>query len=196
MTDQTPTLLLASSSPFRRQLLDKLKLDFIHQSPDIDESRHEDESPTALVMRLAREKALALADQHPDTLIIGSDQVAVIGDQVLGKPGDRDRTIEQLQACSGKTLHFHTGLCLINSQSGRQQNCVETFTVYFRPLTTDQITRYVDKEPAFDCAGGFKMEGLGISLFERLSGDDPNTLIGLPLIRLVDFLTKEGYALP
>lgn len=91
---------------------------------------------------------------------------------------------------------FHTGLCLINSQSGRQQNCVETFTVYFRSLTTDQIIRYVDNEPAFDCAGGFKMEGLGISLFERLSGDDPNTLIGLPLIRLVDFLTKEGYALP
>ena len=130
MTDQTPTLLLASSSPFRRQLLDKLKLDFIHQSPDIDESRHEGESPTALVMRLAREKALALADQHPDTLIIGSDQVAVIGDQVLGKPGDRDTAIRQLSAASGQRVSFLTGLCLLNTATGRSQVAIPYSTNY------------------------------------------------------------------
>ncbi|MAK43926.1 MULTISPECIES: Maf family protein [Spongiibacter] len=193
----SPTrIVLASSSRYRQQLISQLGIQAECHAPNIDETPLNTEKPAETALRLARQKAAHVATQHKDALVIGSDQVADLDGIALGKPGDRDQTIEQLQACSGKTLHFHTGLCLINSQSGRQQNCVETFTVHFRPLTTDQITRYVDKEPAFDCAGGFKMEGLGISLFERLSGDDPNTLIGLPLIRLVDFLTKEGYALP
>ena len=193
----SPTrIVLASSSRYRQQLVSQLGILAECHAPNIDETPLNTEKPAETALRLARQKAVHVATQHKDALVIGSDQVADLDGIALGKPGDRNRTIEQLQACSGKTLHFHTGLCMINSQSGRQQNCLETFTVYFRSLTTDQIIRYVDNEPAFDCAGGFKMEGLGISLFERLSGDDPNTLIGLPLIRLVDFLTKEGYALP
>lgn len=193
----SPTrIVLASSSRYRQQLISQLGIPAECHAPNIDETPLNTEKPAETALRLAQQKAAHVATQHKDALVIGSDQVADLDGIALGKPGDRGRTIEQLQACSGKTLHFHTGLCLINSQSGRQQDCVDTFTVRFRPLTTEQITRYVDKEPAFDCAGGFKMEGLGISLFERLSGDDPNTLIGLPLIRLVDFLTKEDYPLP
>jgi len=193
----SPTrIVLASSSRYRQQLVSQLGIHAECHAPNIDETPLNTEKPTETALRLAQQKAAHVANQHKDALVIGSDQVADLDGIALGKPGDRNRTIEQLQACSGKTLRFHTGLCLINSQSGRQQDCIETFTVCFRPLTTEQITRYVDKEPAFDCAGGFKMEGLGITLFERLSGDDPNTLIGLPLIRLVDFLTKEDYPLP
>ncbi len=193
----SPTrIVLASSSRYRQQLVSQLGIHAECHAPNIDETPLNTEKPTETALRLAQQKAAHVDNQYKDALVIGSDQVADLDGIALGKPGDRNRTIEQLQACSGKTLRFHTGLCLINSQSGRQQDCIETFTVCFRPLTTEQITRYVDKEPAFDCAGGFKMEGLGITLFERLSGDDPNTLIGLPLIRLVDFLTKEDYPLP
>ncbi|WP_414431471.1 Maf family protein [Alcanivorax sp. IL2] len=195
MTD-TPALLLASSSPFRRQLLDKLGLDFIHQSPDIDESRLAGESPVALVMRLAREKAAALADSHPDTLIIGSDQVAVIGDQVLGKPGTREKAIEQLSAASGQRVTFLTGLCLLNTATGRTQVACDPFHVQFRTLRPAQIERYVDAEQPLNCAGSFKSEGLGIVLFKALEGRDPNTLVGLPLILLTEFLAAEGVALP
>ncbi len=195
MTD-TPALLLASSSPFRRQLLDKLGLDFIHQSPDIDESRLEGESPVELVMRLAREKARALADSHPDTLIIGSDQVAVIGDQVLGKPGTREKAIEQLSAASGQRVTFLTGLCLLNTASGRTQVACDPFHVQFRTLRPAQIERYVDAEQPLNCAGSFKSEGLGIVLFKALEGRDPNTLVGLPLILLTEFLAAEGISLP
>ena len=195
MTD-TPALLLASSSPFRRQLLDKLGLDFIHQSPDIDESRLAGESPVALVMRLAREKAAALADSHPDTLIIGSDQVAVIGDQVLGKPGTREKAIEQLSAASGQRVTFLTGLCLLNTATGRTQVACDPFHVQFRTLRPAQIERYVDAEQPLNCAGSFKSEGLGIVLFKALEGRDPNTLVGLPLILLTEFLAAEGVVLP
>lgn len=195
MTD-TPALLLASSSPFRRQLLDKLGLDFIHQSPDIDESRLEGESPVELVMRLAREKAGVLADSHPDTLIIGSDQVAVIGDQVLGKPGTREKAIEQLSAASGQRVTFLTGLCLLNTASGRTQVACDPFHVQFRTLRPAQIERYVDAEQPLNCAGSFKSEGLGIVLFKALEGRDPNTLVGLPLILLTEFLAAEGISLP
>lgn len=189
-------IVLASSSRYRQRLISQLGIPAECHAPNIDETPLNAEKPAETALRLAQEKAAHVATQHRNALVIGSDQVADLDGVALGKPGDRDHTIAQLQACSGKTLRFHTGLCLINTQSGRQQDCVDTFTVVFRPLTTEQITRYVDKEPAFDCAGGFKMEGLGISLFERLSGDDPNALIGLPLIRLVDFLTKEGHPLP
>ena len=195
MTD-TPALLLASSSPFRRQLLDKLGLDFIHQSPDIDESPLADESPVALVMRLAREKAGALAGSHPDTLIIGSDQVAVIGDRVLGKPGNREKAIEQLSAASGQRVTFLTGLCLLNTATGRTQVACDPFHVQFRTLRPAQIERYVDAEQPLNCAGSFKSEGLGIVLFKAMEGRDPNTLVGLPLILLTEFLASEGISLP
>jgi len=195
MTD-TPALLLASSSPFRRQLLDKLGLDFIHQSPDIDETRLAGESPVALVMRLAREKAAALAGSHPDTLIIGSDQVAVIGDRVLGKPGTREKAIEQLSAASGQRVTFLTGLCLLNTATGRTQVACDPFHVQFRTLRPAQIERYVDAEQPLNCAGSFKSEGLGIVLFKALEGRDPNTLVGLPLILLTEFLAAEGVVLP
>jgi len=195
MTD-TPALLLASSSPFRRQLLDKLGLDFIHQSPDIDESRLAGESPVALVMRLAREKAGALAGSHPDTLIIGSDQVAVIGDRVLGKPGTREKAIEQLSAASGQRVTFLTGLCLLNTATGRTQVACDPFHVQFRTLRPAQIERYVDAEQPLNCAGSFKSEGLGIVLFKAMEGRDPNTLVGLPLILLTEFLAAEGISLP
>lgn len=195
MTD-TPALLLASSSPFRRQLLDKLGLDFIHQSPDIDETRLAGESPVALVMRLAREKAAALAGPHPDTLIIGSDQVAVIGDRVLGKPGTREKAIEQLSAASGQRVTFLTGLCLLNTATGRTQVACDPYHVQFRTLRPAQIERYVDAEQPLNCAGSFKSEGLGIVLFKALEGRDPNTLVGLPLILLTEFLAAEGVALP
>ncbi|MBD3643310.1 nucleoside triphosphate pyrophosphatase [Alcanivorax sp.] len=195
MTD-TPALLLASSSPFRRQLLDKLGLKFIHQSPDIDESRLAGEAPLELVMRLAREKAEALAGDHPDTLIIGSDQVAVIGDQVLGKPGSREKAIEQLSAASGQRVTFLTGLCLLNTATGRTQVACDPFHVQFRTLRPEQIERYVDAEQPLNCAGSFKSEGLGIVLFKALEGRDPNTLVGLPLILLTEFLAAEGMSLP
>ncbi|WP_303761213.1 nucleoside triphosphate pyrophosphatase [Alcanivorax jadensis] len=195
MTD-TPALLLASSSPFRRQLLDKLGLEFIHQSPDIDESRLEGESPVALVMRLARKKAEALAADHPNTLIIGSDQVAVIGDQVLGKPGSREKAIEQLSAASGQRVTFLTGLCLLNTVTGRTQVACDPFHVQFRTLRPAQIERYVDAEQPLNCAGSFKSEGLGIVLFKAMEGRDPNTLVGLPLILLTEFLAAEGISLP
>lgn len=195
MTD-TPALLLASSSPFRRQLLDKLGLEFIHQSPDIDESRLEGESPVALVMRLARKKAEALAADHPNTLIIGSDQVAVIGDQVLGKPGSREKAIEQLSAASGQRVTFLTGLYLLNTVTGRTQVACDPFHVQFRTLRPAQIERYVDAEQPLNCAGSFKSEGLGIVLFKAMEGRDPNTLVGLPLILLTEFLAAEGISLP
>lgn len=195
MTD-TPALLLASSSPFRRELLGKLHLDFSHQSPDIDESRLEGESPTALVIRLAQEKAAALAADHPNTLIIGSDQVAVLGDKVLGKPGTREKAIEQLSDASGQRVTFLTGLCLLNTATGRTQTACEPFNVQFRTLARTQIERYVDLEQPLNCAGSFKSEGLGIVLFKSLEGRDPNSLIGLPLIVLTEFLAAEGIQLP
>ena len=189
MTD-TPALLLASSSPFRRQLLDKLGVDFIHQSPDIDES------PREMVMRLALNKASALAGDHPNTLIIGSDQVAVIGDQVLGKPGTREKAIDQLTSASGQRVTFLTGLCLLNTATGRSQVACDPFHVQFRTLRPEQIERYVDAEQPLNCAGSFKSEGLGIVLFKAMEGRDPNTLVGLPLILLTEFLAAEGLSLP
>lgn len=189
-------LILASSSPYRRQLLQRLNLPFSHQSPSIDETPKPGESANELVLRLASEKAMTVAENNPYALIIGSDQVAVLDEKILSKPGNAETALQQLSACSGRSVTFLTGLCLLNSQSGRQQQLVEPFTVHFRELTQDQLERYIQIEQPFDCAGSFKMEGLGISLFERLEGDDPNSLIGLPLIQLVKLLNKEGVILP
>lgn len=196
MSHDLPSLILASSSPFRRELLGKLGLAFAHHSPDIDERPRDQETPTELVLRLAREKAQALAERHPDALIIGSDQVSVLDGEIAGKPGDRDTTLAQLRRASGRSVVFLTGLCLLNTRSGRWQSGCERFTVHFRSLREAQLERYVDAEQPFNCAGGFKSEGLGITLFNALEGRDPNALIGLPLIMLTDFLASEGMILP
>ncbi|WP_456416193.1 Maf family protein [Thiolapillus sp.] len=189
-------LVLGSTSPFRKALLEKLGLPFSSAAPDIDETPQPHESPRALVQRLAREKARAVAKQYPRALIVGSDQVACLDEHILGKPGNRENAIAQLGAMSGKRICFHTGLCLYNSESGNTQLLCEDYLVHFRSLGSEQIERYVTAEKPFNCAGSFKSEGLGITLFRKLEGDDPNALIGLPLIRLVEMLAREGIELP
>lgn len=191
-----PPLVLASTSPFRQSLLSKLGIPFSVEAPQTDETPLDGESPAALVERLARAKAGDVAQRHEDALVIGSDQVACIDGRIVGKPGTRDKAIEQLSAASGKSVMFHTGLCLLNASSGRAQTAVEPFEVHFRQLDRNRIERYVDREQPFNCAGSFKSEGLGITLFSALDGRDPNTLVGLPLIRLIEMLEDEGIALP
>lgn len=185
-------LILASSSPFRRQILDKLQLNYRSVSPDIDETIQHNESATMLVARLAEAKALKVADTEVNSLIIGSDQVAVLGDQILGKPLTHANATEQLTKLSGKKVTFYTGLTLLNSLSGKNQTEVVPFNVVFRNLNQQMIERYLLTEKPYNCAGSFKSEALGIALFERLEGDDPNTLMGLPLIRLIRMLENEG----
>jgi len=187
-----PTLVLASTSPFRRELLQRLGLPFVAVAPRVDETRRPGEPPEALVERLAESKARAVAADFPQALIIGSDQVACVAGEILGKPGNRERALAQLTRAAGQAVVFHTGLCLLNSATGRAQVVREPFQVHFRSLTPAQIAGYVDREEPFQCAGSFKSEGLGIALFERLEGEDPSALVGLPLIRLVALLEAEG----
>ncbi|OPX55263.1 MAF protein [Oceanospirillum multiglobuliferum] len=186
------SLVLASSSSYRKQLFDKLGLPFIQDSPEIDESPQPNESAETLVKRLALNKAKALSSKHPHSLIIGSDQVAVFRGQIIGKPHTEHNAKKQLSQFSGQSVTFLTGLCLYNSITETSQVEVERFTVHFKALSTAQIDGYIRKEQPLDCAGSFKSEGLGIALFKALEGDDPNSLVGLPLIRLVDMLNKEG----
>ncbi|KPY72470.1 Maf-like protein [Pseudomonas syringae pv. syringae] len=194
--NRMPSLLLASSSSYRRDLLARLRLPFTCRSPDIDESRRPNEAAFDLVQRLAREKAQALAAEYPHHLIIGSDQVAVLDEQVLGKPHSFERAREQLTTASGKSVTFLTGLALLNSSTGEcQVDCVP-FTVHMRELDRANIERYLHAEQPYDCAGSFKAEGLGVSLFRSTEGSDATSLIGLPLIRLVDMLIKEGVSVP
>jgi MAF protein len=189
-------LLLASSSTYRRELLSRLRLQFVCSSPDIDESHRPGESAIELVKRLAEQKARALATSHPDHLIIGSDQVAVLGERIIGKPHTFDNAREQLMAASGASVSFLTGLALLNSQTGRiQVDCVP-FTVHMRQLDAARIERYLHAEQPYDCAGSFKAEGLGVSLFQATEGPDATSLIGLPLIRLIDMLLAEGVPIP
>lgn len=185
-------LVLASTSPYRRALLERLGLIFELDAPEVDESHRPGEAPQALVMRLAEAKARAVAARHPGALVIGSDQVACIDDDILGKPGNRERAVAQLTQASGRTVTFQTGLCLLDAASNRAQVVVEPFRVHFRTLTPPRIAAYIDREQPYNCAGSFKSEGLGIALFERLEGEDPNALIGLPLIRLITLLEAEG----
>ncbi|MDJ0741439.1 MAG: nucleoside triphosphate pyrophosphatase [Gammaproteobacteria bacterium] len=189
-------LVLGSTSPFRSELLTKLGLPFVTDAPQIDETARDGESPDALVSRLAAAKAHDVGARHDGALVIGSDQVACVDGRILGKPGDRETAVAQLCAASGETVDFHTGLCLLNTGSGRAQVAVEPFAVDFRDLDRAQIERYVDRERPFNCAGSFKSEGLGIALFAALRGRDPNALIGLPLILLVEMLAREGVAVP
>ena len=191
-----PPILLASGSVYRRELLARLRLPFDYAAPEIDESPRPNESGTALASRLAQQKAQALASRYPEHLIIGSDQVAVLDEQLIGKPGTFERAREQLRAASGRSVCFLTGLCLHNARSGRSQVDCIPFTVHFRELDDARIERYLRAEQPYDCAGSFKCETLGISLFRRTEGDDITSLVGLPLIRLVDMLEAEGIQIP
>ena len=188
----TTPLVLASTSPFRQALLSKLGLPFITAAPDCDETPRPDENAQDLVQRLALAKAHALAAEYPTRWIIGSDQVCVLEGKIAGKPHTVDNACAQLAAASGKVITFYTGLALIQPQSGLQQVICEPFTVHFRNLSAMEIRRYVELEQPLNCAGSFKSEGLGICLFEKLEGRDPNTLIGLPLIALNAMLRSVG----
>ena len=191
------SLILASSSPFRKAILDKLGLDFEVVAPEINEERRVNESPIDLVTRLSKEKAVAVAKSKTG-LIIASDQVATldtgykINDSVLTKPGSHENAFLQLKKSSGKTVNFLTGLVLMNTKNLNTQVHVEHFKVSFKTLSDNQILNYLSKEDVLNCAGSFKSEGLGIALFTKMEGNDPNSLIGLPAIQLIDMLAKEN----
>lgn len=187
-----PTLILASSSPFRRELLARLRLPFESVSPAVDETPQPGEPPTELVRRLAIAKTRAVAARCPDALVIGSDQVAVYNGTLVGKPGGHAEAVKQLRAASGRKVTLYTGLALLNTATGNLQVEVIPYGIQFRKLTDAQIDSYLRKEEPYGCAGSVKSEGLGIALLERFEGDDPNALIGLPLIRLVRMLENEG----
>ncbi len=186
------TLILASSSPYRRRLLERLQLPFTTISPDVDESPLQNESGKALASRLAQEKAAAVFAQHPTAVVIGSDQVPCLGEALLHKPGSQAMARQQLALCSGRLVVFHTGLCVL--APGRAPLCcVVPFSVQFRHLTDSEIERYLLLDEPYDCAGSFKWESLGIALFERLEGNDPTALEGLPLIELCAMLRRRGF---
>lgn len=187
-----PPLYLASTSVYRRELLTKLTADFTAVKPLVDETAKPAETAPQLVQRLALAKAQAVASSLAEGLVIGSDQVAVFNDEIIGKPHTAANAKTQLQRFSGQHVTFLTGLALVNARSGQTQLIIEPFAVVFRELTEAEIDGYITKEQPFDCAGSFKSEGLGISLFSQLRGDDPNSLIGLPLIRLNQMLLNEG----
>lgn len=189
-------LVLASTSAYRRELLKRFGLPFEIARPDIDESPLSGEPPRTTAERLAIGKARAVAGQFDNALIIGSDQVASMGDQRFGKPGTVERAVAQLRAMSGRTAVFDTALAVLNTRSGRVQIETVPTEVRFRHLSDDEIVRYVERERPLDCAGSAKSEGLGITLLDALSGDDPNALVGLPLIALARMLRNEGLALP
>ena len=185
-------IILASSSAYRQSILKKLHIPFTSLAPDIDESSKSNESITTQVERLAKTKALAIAIQnvHIDSYVIGSDQLASFNGQVLGKPGNFDTAKQQLLMFSGQTVRFYTGLCLVHSATNQLSQIVETFDVTFKTLTERQVSTYLKIEQPYGCAGSFKCEGLGIALFESLEGRDPNSLIGLPLIALMDLFNS------
>ena len=185
-------IILASSSPFRKELLERLNLPFECYSPEIDESLQAGERAEAYVCRLARQKAEAISNQFPDAVIIGSDQCALLEDQILGKPGNHNNALKQLKAAQGKSVIFHTGLCVMQASTGFSETDDILFQVKFRYLSDQQLGHYLDVEQPYQCAGSFKSEGYGAALFEYMRGDDPTALIGLPLIRLVSMLENAG----
>jgi septum formation protein len=191
-----PPLVLASTSKYRRALLDRLGIPFMVNGPLVDEAALPEEDPVALVHRLSRAKAQAVTERFPQGVIIGSDQVAVRGRVVLGKPVTVDRCVEQLRSASGQRVTFYTGVHVIDQRNRRHEAHVDSTTVQFRQLSDLEIRSYVAKESPLDCAGGFKAEGLGISLFERIDSQDPTALIGLPLIWLCSALRRAGLELP
>jgi len=188
-------IVLGSTSPFRKALLERLRIDFDCDSPDIDETPLENEPVEDMVVRLAIAKAQVISTRHPDSLIIGSDQSAVLDGKMLSKPGNFENAFKQLTRASGQKITFQTGLCLLNSSTGTIQSACVPYTVVFKNLTPTMIKNYLHKEEPYNCAGSFKSEALGIALFERFEGSDPNSLIGLPLIELVNFLNNEGFSI-
>lgn len=196
MTLDSPQILLASSSPYRRQLLEKIGLSFSCESPDIDETPNEQESVQEMVERLSFQKAQALVNKHPNKIIIASDQSASLNNQTLGKPGNFENAFAQLKAQQGQVIFFYTGLVVYNPQNQTYLNALDITKVYFRELSDQQIRNYLLIEQPYDCAGSFKSEGLGITLFSKIENQDPNALIGLPLIELVSLLSKIGLSLP
>ena len=187
-----PQLVLGSRSPSRRSLLERLSIPFLIVDPDIDESPIEGETPDTLVRRLSEQKARAVGARIGTGLVIGSDQVALLDDAVLGKPGDYASNVAQLAMASGRWLEFRTGVAVLDTASGLIQTDVVPFAVKFRPLTASDVDAYVSRERAYDCAGGFRAERLGCVLFERMRGDDPTALLGLPMIRLCEMLRVAG----
>ncbi|MDH3343120.1 MAG: Maf family nucleotide pyrophosphatase [Gammaproteobacteria bacterium] len=189
-------LILGSTSPFRKALLERLHIQFSCVSPDVDETPIEGESIENMVMRLSELKAEAVAaqikDQNEEALIIGSDQSAALNGKPLSKPGNFDNAVKQLTDASGQRIIFQTGLCLLNSRTGNKQTLCEPYTVVFKKLSPEIIEHYLKIEEPYNCAGSFKSEGLGIALFEKFEGEDPNSLIGLPLIKLIGMLENEG----
>jgi septum formation protein len=189
-------LVLGSTSRYRAELLRRLTLRFRQSAPEVDESRRPGETPETLAARLAHAKAHAVARRHPGAVVIGSDQVAELDGEALGKPGDAERARAQLARCSGREVRFHTALCLADARGAATQfhSDTDVTTVRFRELTSEEIARYVEREQPLDCAGSFKSEGLGIALFERIANDDPSALIGLPMILLCRLLRQAGIA--
>lgn len=187
-----PQIVLASTSVYRRELLSRLQLPFISIAPIADETPLDKELPTETALRLARLKAQSLREQYPNALIIGSDQVAALENQQIGKPITHENAVKQLRAMRGKAVAFHSALCLLNAANGKTQLDLVTSTVWFRYSTDEQIENYLQLEQPYQCAGSAKSEGLGIALIEKIQGDDPNALIGLPLISLITMLNNEG----
>jgi MAF protein len=183
---------LASTSVYRKALLEKLTPNFQTAKPEVDETALPGETAFELVKRLAILKAQAVADKLDDGLVIGSDQVAMFGDEILGKPHTADNAFLQLKKFSGQQVTFLTGLAVVNAKTKAVVHCVDAFHVHFRQLTDQDIRTYIQREQPLNCAGSFKSEGLGITLFEKLEGDDPNSLIGLPLIKLHQLLKQQG----
>ncbi|HKZ10164.1 MAG TPA: Maf family nucleotide pyrophosphatase [Rhodanobacteraceae bacterium] len=192
----TPRIVLASTSRYRAGLLRRLLDNFEQIAPDVDEQPLPGEAPAARAARLATVKAAAVSKQHRDAVVIGSDQVAALGETILHKPGSSDNAHEQLRTSSGNTVDFHTGLCVLDGREGRMQTHIDHTRVVFRALSDEEIRHYVARERPFDCAGSFKSEGAGIALFERIESEDPTALIGLPLIALARLLREAGIPVP
>ena len=186
------TLILASSSVYRRELLQKLQIPFSTISPKIDETPLAGEKSHETALRLAQEKAKKIGVEHPHALVIGCDQVATLDGEQLGKPGNHNNATEQLRKMRGREVKFYSALCLYNAATGNMQAETVPYLVRFRQLTDAQIENYLNKEQPYHCAGSAKSEGLGVALIERMLGEDPNALIGLPLIKLVSMLQNEG----
>lgn len=196
MTNLAPQIVLGSTSPFRKELLERFNLKFLTDSPDIDETPLASESPSSYVERLSIEKAKVVANRHPNSLIIGSDQCSLLNGEIRGKPHTHENAVKQLSESSGQQVTFLTGLCLYDSRKNDYQVEVIPFYVNFRTLTQDEIESYLLAEKPYSCAGSFKSEGLGITLFESFKGDDSTSLIGLPLIKLSEMLRQKGVKLP
>ncbi|MGA9852302.1 MAG: Maf family nucleotide pyrophosphatase [Gammaproteobacteria bacterium] len=189
-------IILASTSAYRRRLLERLGLTFICEPPQVDEKPQNGETPQALVRRLARAKAQAVSAQYPDSVVIGSDQVAALDGAIIGKPGNHACALAQLTALSGRRVFFFTGLCVLDTRTQHCQEHLDQTCVRFRSLSATEIERYLKVEQPYNCAGSFKSEGLGISLFEAIESEDPTALVGMPLIALCHFLREAGVVLP